>query len=142
MHQTVRPEEIEMAGRHLPSAWRDPKPLFDGAVPLGTERGQLHGSTDVGDVSWIAPTAQCFTTCFAYGTSPHSWQWVAQGKSSMAHKGMLIAAKTIAATALELLATPDLLSQAKTDLHRQRGGKPYVCPIPKDVKPPIPALPG
>ena len=141
MHSTVRAEEIEMAGRMLQSVLKDPKPLFEGVVPLGSGvRGQLHGSTDVGDVSWITPTAQCFTSCFAFGTSPHSWQWVAQGKSSIAHKGMLVAAKTISATAIDLFRSPKLLDEAKEDLVRQRGGKPYVCPIPEGVEPPIDAL--
>jgi aminobenzoyl-glutamate utilization protein B len=141
MYGTVRAEEIEMAGRMLQSAIKNPKPLFDGVIPLATgPRGQLHGSTDVGDVSWITPTAQCFTACFTFGTSPHSWQWVAQGKSSIAHKGMLIAAKTIAATALDLFTDRDLLEQAKAELDRQRGGNPYLCPIPEGVDPPISAL--
>ncbi|NKJ50673.1 amidohydrolase [Burkholderia sp. SG-MS1] len=139
MHRTTRPEEIEMAGRTLQGAWKDPKPLFDGIDALDVKRpGQLHGSTDVGDVSWITPTAQCFIACYAFGTSPHSWQWVAQGKSSIAHKGMLLAAKTIAASALELFVNPGLLDQARQELDQRLRGHAYVCPIPDEVSPPIP----
>ncbi|WP_033503862.1 amidohydrolase, partial [Bifidobacterium actinocoloniiforme] len=61
------------------------------------------GSTDVGDVSWQAPTAQ-FTGGFEpQGTSAHSWQWAANGKSSVAHKGLLAAGKTLALTAYDAL---------------------------------------
>jgi aminobenzoyl-glutamate utilization protein B len=41
------------------------------------------GSTDVGDVSWVVPTAQVTIGCEPQGTPPHSWQWVANGKSSV-----------------------------------------------------------
>lgn len=141
IHGTVRPEEIEMAGRMLQAAWRNPKPLFEGVEPLDSKRPvRIHGSTDVGDVSWVTPTAQCMTACFAFGTSPHSWQWVSQGKSPIAHKGMLLAAKTIAATALELFAKPELLAAAKSELAERLGGKSYECPIPEGVNPPLSEL--
>ena len=84
-------------------------------------------------MSWVTPTAQCHTSCYAFGTPPHSWQWVAQGKTPLAHKGMLLAAKTMAATAIDLFGAPDTLAQAKAELLERRGGRPYVCPIPDDV---------
>ncbi len=94
------------------------------------------GSTDVGDVSWITPTAQVYGACWAIGTPGHSWQVVAQGKSPMAHKAMLHAARAIAATALDAMLTPSLLERARTELKEKTGGKPYRCPIPADVVPP------
>ena len=48
----------------------------------------MAGSTDVGDVSWVCPTAQINAVTEAAGTPGHSWQQVSQGKSSIAHKGM------------------------------------------------------
>ncbi|ODV41982.1 amidohydrolase [Cupriavidus sp. UYMMa02A] len=136
--QTLTPEDIEGAGRSLGQAWRNPKPLFDhiDLYTPGNER-KMYGSTDVGDVSWVTPTAQCFTACYAFGTPFHSWQLVSQGKSSLAHKGMLLAAKTMAASAIELFSAPDMLAQAKAELLERRGGKPYACPIPDDVKLPF-----
>lgn len=139
MHRTTRPDEIEMAGRMLQATWREPKALFDGVDALDNDRPlQMHGSTDVGDVSWVTPTVQCMTACFAFGTSPHSWQWVAQGKSAVAHKGMVLAAKTMAATALELFSNPPLLAAARAELAARLAQEPYVCPIPDDVCPPLP----
>jgi aminobenzoyl-glutamate utilization protein B len=141
MHSTVRAEEIEMANRMQKSAWTEPKALFDAVAPLEIKEkpDRLYGSTDVGDVAFVTPTAQCFTTCYAFGTSPHSWQWVAQGKSSIAHKGMLLAARTITATAMDLFDDPGLIEKARAELDQRLGGKPYICPIPEDVDPPIPA---
>jgi Metal-dependent amidase/aminoacylase/carboxypeptidase len=97
----------------------------------------LPASTDVGDVSWVVPTARCLGACFALGTPFHSWQLVAQGKSSIAHKGMLQIAKVMAATAAALYASPSLLEQAKAELREQSAGETYVCPIPDDVLPPV-----
>ena len=59
------------------------------------------GTTDVGDVSWIVPTVQCHTACFAIGTPFHTWQLVTQGNLPAAHKGMVLAAKAMAATAAD-----------------------------------------
>ncbi|WP_028552920.1 M20 family metallopeptidase [Paenibacillus sp. UNC451MF] len=93
------------------------------------------GSTDVGDVSWIVPTVQCITACMAIGTPFHTWQLVAQGGTSLGHKGMLHAGKVIAATALEVMQNPELLEAAKAELNQYLDEEPYVCPIPADVKP-------
>ncbi|SAK60219.1 peptidase M20D, amidohydrolase [Caballeronia pedi] len=136
---TLTDDDIESASRSLSHAWRNPAPLFDriDAYEPGNEK-PLYGSTDVGDVSWVTPTAQCFVSCFAFGTPFHSWQLVAQGKTSLAHKGMLLAAKTLAASALELIATPALIDEARAELIERRHGKPYVCPIPPEV--PLPFM--
>ena len=68
----------------------NPTPLFSGVAPYEPGKHEIsYGSTDVGDVSWVTPTAQCWGACYAYGTPFHSWQMVAQGKLSLAHKGMV-----------------------------------------------------
>jgi aminobenzoyl-glutamate utilization protein B len=91
--------------------------------------------TDIGDVSWVTPPAQVFGGCWAIGSPGHSWQVVAQGKSPAAHKGMLHAAKALAATALDVIHNPELLAQPKAEFHVKTEGKPYLCPIPDDVVP-------
>lgn len=48
------------------------KPLFDFIAPLAQRIGALGGSTDVGDVSWVCPTAQILTTTKA-GAYPRSF---------------------------------------------------------------------
>lgn len=115
---------------------------IDGSIPLHTGlrafEGESHfraGSTDVGDVSWVTPTAQCWAPAWAIGTNPHTWQVVAQGKSPMAHKAMIHAAKALASTGLQLVEEPDLLDAAKAEWKEKTRGNPYRCPIPADVKP-------
>ena len=109
--------------------------LMDSVAPYCASEEVLYGSTDVGDVSWVAPTAQCFTPCFAFGTALHSWQLVAQGRTSIAHKGMSLASKTLAATALALFSDAQLLAEAQQEFRQQRAKQPYHCPIPAGVKP-------
>ncbi|UUZ87004.1 amidohydrolase [Paenibacillus sp. P26] len=116
----------------VPATMRD-KDLADRLNPY--ESGLfLSGSTDVGDVSWIAPTVQCTTACFVVGSPPHSWQWVSVGATSIAHKGMLHAGKVMASTALEPLQHPELIEAAKAELKERLQGRTYSCPIPKEVK--------
>ncbi|WP_103104331.1 M20 family metallopeptidase [Brevibacillus reuszeri] len=104
-------------------------------MPLMPAARLMSGSTDVGDVSWIIPTVQCSTTCFAMGTQLHSWQAVAQGGTSIGHKGMLHAGKIMAATAVEMMLNPELIAEAKAELVEKLDGATYVCPIPADIKP-------
>ncbi|WP_312114934.1 M20 family metallopeptidase [Brevibacillus reuszeri] len=97
----------------------------------------LNGSTDVGDVSWITPTAQCTTACFINGSTLHSWQWVTLGATSMAHKGMLHAGKVMASTAIDMLKNPELIEKAKAELKQRLGKTTYVNPIPEGVMPSV-----
>lgn len=95
----------------------------------------LHGSTDVGDVSWLVPTGQVYVATEAYGTPPHTWQMVAQGKSGYAQKGMLQAGKVLAASAVQVLMNPLLILSAKTEHKEQLGGEDYVPLIPAEAGP-------
>lgn len=115
---------------------------IDGSTPLhlGLREFEGHshfraGSTDVGDVSWVTPTAQCWTPAWAIGTNPHTWQVVAQGKSAAAHKAMAHAAKALATTGLSLMTTPELLAAAKAEWADKTEGQAYICPIPDHVMP-------
>ncbi len=75
-------------------------------------------STDVGDVTWLVPTAQYRGATWAVGTQAHTWQVVAQGVSSFAHKGMLHAGKVMAATGVDVVTCPELIEKAKAELHQ------------------------
>lgn len=93
------------------------------------------GSTDVGDVSWVCPTGQITTACWAEGTAGHSWQVVAQGKSSIAHKGFLAAAKVMATTGYEFLVNPELVKNAHSSWLESLDGETYPNPLPAEAKP-------
>ncbi|MBD8025159.1 amidohydrolase [Ureibacillus sp. Re31] len=108
--------------------------FYPEVVPYQQSKATMAGSTDVADVSWVVPTAQFFATCFVLGTPLHSWQLVSQGKTGLAHKGMIYASKVLALTALELLQNPSLIEQAKKEL-RDEVKDTYINPIPKEVVP-------
>ena len=114
-------------------------PLADFVVPLAEMRPAGSGSTDVADVSWAVPTVQAYVTTCALGTPFHSWQLTAQGKSPAAHKGMIHAAKIMAATGRDLIQKPDLLAEAKAEHAKNLAREPYICPLDPEVMPPIPS---
>lgn len=122
------PESRELFSDHLQDQ------IVDFVLPYLPSEVPMAGSTDVGDVSWVCPTAQINTACYAAATPGHSWQLVAQGKSPVAHGGMLHAGKVMAAAVVDLMEQPHLLAAAKEE-HRRRVGEGYVCPIPKGVRP-------
>ncbi|WP_243369347.1 M20 family metallopeptidase [Microvirga solisilvae] len=130
----ITSEDIVASIKHHDMALKT-EVLHDGVLALPTREDVMMGSTDVGDVSWIVPTVQCHTACFAIGTPFHTWQLVAQGNLPAAHKGMVLAAKAMAATAADCLRNPDLVARAKAELKERTGGRKYVCPIPPDVTP-------
>ncbi|ARS51797.1 amidohydrolase [Kushneria konosiri] len=109
--------------------------LADAVLAPGDGREIMKGSTDVGDVSRVVPTAQCYVSCFAIGTALHTWQVVAQGRSALGHKGMLRAADILGATTLRLLEDPERVNQARDELARVNARTPYLCPIPQGVTP-------
>ena len=78
----------------------------------------------------------CYNTITA-GTALHSWQAAAQGKSSIAHKGMLYAARIMALTAIDFLQKPELVNKAREELTETLNGETYPDPLPKDLKPEI-----
>ena len=111
------------------------KPIYDFIMPFIADETPMAGSTDVGDVSWVCPTAWCSIATEAAGTPGHSWQMVAQGKSGMAHKGEITAAKVMAGTMIDMLEKPELIEEAKAEHADRLEHKAFVSPIPKNVVP-------
>ena len=119
---------------HVPAADPD-HPIWWEIGPYTEYEEQKHGSTDVGDVSWVCPTAQIYTATKARGTPGHSWQETAQGLNTNAIRRTLYASKVLAACALELLTDPELLAEAQAEHRRRVGPAGYEAPIPKGVMP-------
>ena len=140
MQKAFTPEDITFAFRRFGLPKDANKALCDLVVPRETPHLPMMGSTDVADVSWVVPLVQMHGATFAIGTPFHSWQLVAQGKSPAAHKGMVHAAKVMAATALDAIRDPDLVARAKADLALRVAETPYRSPIPDGTSPPIEAM--
>ena len=105
--------------------------------PLPAHPDLVKASTDVGDVSWMVPTGGFRVACYTYGAPGHSWQIVACTGMSIGEKGLLVAAKTMSASVLDLLMQPRVLKAAREDFRVRRAGKKYTSLIPKDQKPPV-----
>jgi len=110
------------------------KPLDTDLAPLSVGGGVMSGSTDVGDVSYVVPTAQIMAAPFALCSTVHNWQVTAQMNTSIAHKAILSAGAAIALSAIKVIQNPELCKQARQELNNETGGK-YICPIPDDIAP-------
>jgi aminobenzoyl-glutamate utilization protein B len=96
------------------------------------------GSTDVGDVSWIVPTLNLTVVTSPKDAPWHAWPVVATGGTSIGHKGMLVAAKTLAATMVDLFEKPQALKAVRAEFEKKRGAVVFKAYLP-DGPPPIPA---
>ena len=144
LHDALESPEktLEKITRLCPSAQRrevlahQGDPIYAFIAPhTPTDSPLITVSTDSGDASWCAPTSQISVAAWAADTPAHTWQVVSIGKSSIAHKAMLFAAKAIGLTGARLMQDPALLAQAKEEFAARTESSPYICPIPKDVSP-------
>ena len=97
--------------------------------------GKAGGSTDVGDVSFAVPTVGLRAATWVPGTPAHSWQAVAAGGTDIGNKGMMVAAKTLALTAMQLIDNPKIISDAKKEFLQKRGDDFKYVPMLGDRKP-------
>ncbi len=95
------------------------------------------GSTDVGDVSWLTPTAQIHVASWPDGCPGHSWQNVSCDGSEIGKKAAIHAGKVLAAGVIDLLEKPELPAQAREEFER-RTKDGFVSPIPEGAVPVIP----
>lgn len=102
--------------------------------PYKTE-AKAFGSTDVGDVSFTVPTVGMGAATWVPGTPAHSWQAVAAGGTSIGKKGMMVAAKTLTLTAIDLFKDKDLVAKAKTEFLEKRGADFKYIPLLGDRAP-------
>tara|TARA_B100000927_G_scaffold274233_1_gene253287 strand:- start:503 stop:1948 length:1446 start_codon:yes stop_codon:yes gene_type:complete len=101
------------------------------------ETTHSYGSTDVGDVSWVVPTAGLRTATWVPGTAAHSWQAVAAGGTSIGLKGAELAAHTMANTIKDIFKNPSVIKDAKQELIARRGADFKYKPLLGERKPPL-----
>jgi len=117
---TYTVEEKEFAEKIQTSFTVTPPPLSSTATVSEVDL-LSGGSTDVGDVSWVVPTAGITTATWVPGTAPHSWQAVAAGGTSIGHKGMMVAAKTMALSIIDVYSNPKLIDEAWKEFRKRTG---------------------
>ncbi|MDP1842701.1 MAG: M20 family metallopeptidase [Sediminibacterium sp.] len=128
--------EMEFA-KKLQSSFTFKAPAVESAesiIPLQAVIDAGGGSTDVGDVSYAVPTVGLTAATWVAGTPAHSWQAVACGGTEIGTKGMMVAAKTMALTAIDLFTNPTLIQASKKEFIQSKGDYKYK-PLLGDRKP-------
>lgn len=137
-HISIEQKKTMLKRRKIPNWEKLVDVVLDEEVRDPWDEGMVgHGSTDVGDVSWQAPTFSFTTTCFVLGSPGHSWQNVAAAGTGIGHKGCIYAAKIIATTSLDIILNPKLLEEAWKEFREKTKGKEYKPAVPPDAKPPL-----
>ncbi len=142
--QRVGGVEYDSEERQFAEALRQSLPVSAPAVdtaatvnPMVVDERGGGGSTDVADVSWAVATGGMRAATWVPGTSSHSWQAVAAGGTSIGNKGMVVAAKTLATTAVDLFTNSALVDSAKAE-HQQRLPEDWEYePLLGDREPPL-----
>jgi aminobenzoyl-glutamate utilization protein B len=130
-------EEEAFAQRIRATLGADPPPLADANLIEKFERKDPAASTDAADVSWVVPSTALYTATWVPGTAAHSWQAVAASGTSIGVKGMLVAAKTLTLTAIDLFTDRKLIEDARAE-YRTKVGPGFVYrPLIGDRKPPL-----
>src|SRR6267143_468060 len=111
-------------------------PLSETVEPLPETPGQGLFSTDMGNVTWNVPSQMFEVATYPYRAPIHSWQVTACSGMSIGQKGMMVAAKTLAATAIDMFKNPSLIQAAKKDLEERRKGHSFHLLTPPNRKPP------
>jgi aminobenzoyl-glutamate utilization protein B len=94
-------------------------------------------SSDAGDVSWNLPLIGFGAATFVPGVSAHTWQAAACAGMTIGQKGMVVAAKAMAITGIDLFTNPKLVADARAEFKRQMQGKAYKSAIPEGQKAPL-----
>ena len=95
------------------------------------------GSTDVGEVSLITPTATLQFPGVVPGAIGHHWSVVAGNHGSIAWKGLNVGAKVIGMTAIDLMTNSAALDSVRTEFDEYSRNHPYKPLLPEDAEPPL-----
>jgi len=122
---------------------------YEALVRRSLPPGQMHiGADDYVEYSWHAPTARVFTMRPALRTPDDGYEYPAWCRNALGglpaaiDPGLFLAAKTLAASFLDLLAHPEALERAKAEFNERTGGgvggSKWTAPLlPRDFVPPV-----
>jgi aminobenzoyl-glutamate utilization protein B len=132
------PVEMEFA-KKLQSTFTFKAPDLNEAQKIQpfTLGGFFPASTDVGDITWVVPTAGLGTATWVPGVPAHSWQAVATGSMSIGLNAMMNAAKTITLTGIDLFNNPEFCEKAKKELIEKTGADFKYKSLIGDRNPPL-----
>src|SRR5712691_11586691 len=108
--------------------------LATDVVPYGPNHGGT-ASSDLGEVSAAVPLAELNIVARPIGTAAHHWGQTACAAHPIGLKGMMVAAKVLGASMVDLLSDPKQVAAAKEEFQKTTRGKPYQTPLAQDAKP-------
>ena len=129
--------EVEYAETIMKSFIDNDSEIGDQEKILNYRMTHGYGSTDVGDVSWLVPTAGARIATWVPGTSAHSWQAVASGGMSIGLKGTKLAVEVFTDTAKHIYLNPSIVDEAKKELSDRIGKDFNYIPLLGDRNPPL-----
>jgi aminobenzoyl-glutamate utilization protein B len=115
-------ESEKIFAEKIQTTFRTPlAPLSETNTVVPFKLDAVPASTDVADVSWVVPTVGFGTATWVPGTAAHSWQAVAAGGTSIGSKGMIMAAKTMATSIIDVYSNPSVIEEAWKELRKRTG---------------------
>jgi len=87
-------------------------------VPLNPPKSDAMGSTDMGDVSQAVPSIHAYLEICGPEVAGHSPEFAEASNSEKGQQAMLVAAKSLAGTAIEVLNDPALVSRMWEEFRR------------------------
>ena len=127
--------EEEAFARNLQKSGNAPEAGMDRQIqPFGP------GSTYVSDnseYSWFAPFAMVWVATAPPGVGWHNWQINAASHSQLGWKGMLLAAKVLLGSGVDLLLDEKTIPEAKAELDKRLAGREYKILLPPDAPVPL-----
>ena len=130
-------EEQAFAKKCQESTGAKPTGMSDKIIPPFDEPPALGGSTDVGEVSYMAPTMGMLVQTCPAGNNVHTWQATALHGMSIGHKAMIMAAKALASLGADLFTDTELLAAAKADFEERKGDYVFKTPLDPEMKQPM-----
>jgi aminobenzoyl-glutamate utilization protein B len=112
----------------------EPLGLSTAIAPYAPRTGGT-ASSDIGEVSALVPLVELGVVTRPLGTAAHHWAQASAAAHPVGQKGMLVAAKVLAASAIDLLRDPATVRAAKDELAKAMKGKPYQSPLAADARP-------
>ena len=104
------------------------EPLLDEVEP------PQGGSTDVAEVTRLAPGVSIMVATTGSNLPWHSWATAASHGRPNAARGASVAAKVLAMTAIDFLLDEDLRNRAKAEFDEKMKDNPYISPVPEGQK--------
>ena len=115
----------------------DPQEALDGAERIPDNQRRGGGSDDIGDISWVVPTATLRFPANIPGGAGHNWNKSIAMATPIAHKGSTAGAKVQALTLLDFVLRPELVQQAQDYFANQTKDRQYTTFLRPEDEPPI-----